>query len=42
MKRSTIDQILELQVLIERRLEYRQGFWAAYVDFKKAFESVVR
>ena len=38
-KRSTI---LWLRVLIERRLEYRQGFIAAYVDFKKAFDSVAR
>ena len=41
-KRSTIDRILELRVLIERRLEYREGFLAAYVDFKKAFNSVDR
>ena len=39
-KRSTIDRILGLHVLIERRLEYRPGFLAAYVDFKKAFDSV--
>ena len=41
-KRSTIDWILGLRVLIERRLEYRRGFIAAYVDFKKAFDSVDR
>ena len=41
-KRSTIDRILGLHVLIERRLEYRQGFLAAYADFKKAFDSVDR
>ena len=41
-KRSTIDRILGLRVLIERRLEFRRGFVAAYVDFKKAFDSVDR
>ena len=41
-KRSTIDRILGLRVLIERRLEYQRGFIAAYVDFKKAFDSVDR
>ena len=41
-KRSTVDRILGLRVLIERRLEYRWGFIAAYVDFKKAFDSVDR
>lgn len=40
--RSTIDRILALRVLIERRLEFRQGLLAAYVDFKKAFDSVHR
>ena len=29
-------------ILIERRLEYRRGFIAAYVDFQKAFDSVDR
>ena len=41
-KRSTIDRILGLRVLIERRLEYRPGFIAAYVEFKKAFDSMDR
>ena len=39
-KRSTIGRILGLRLLIERSLEYRQGFLAAYVDVKKAFNSV--
>ena len=41
-KRSTIDRILGLRILIQRRLEYRRSFMAAYVDFKKAFDSVDR
>ena len=41
-KKSTIDRILALRVLVERRLEFRQGLLAAYVDFKKAFDSVHR
>ena len=31
-----------MRTLIQRRLEYRQGFVAAYVDLKKAFDSVDR
>ena len=41
-KKSTVDRILALRVLVERRLEFQQGFLAAYVDFKKAFDSVHR
>jgi sorting nexin-29 len=41
-KKSTIDRILALRVLIERRLEFRQRLLAAYVDLKKAFDSVHR
>ena len=41
-KKSTTDRILALRVLIERRLEYRQKLLAAYVDLKKAFDSVHR
>ena len=41
-KRSTSDWFLGLRVLIERRLEYRRGFIAASVDFKKPFDSVDR
>ena len=40
--KSTIDRILALRVLVERRREFRQGFLAAYVDLKKAFDSVHR
>ena len=39
-KRSTIDGILALRVLTERRREFRQGLLAAYVDLCKAFDSV--
>ena len=41
-KRSTIDRILALRVLTERRREIRQGLLAAYVDLCKAFDSVNR
>merc|ERR1712035_150031 len=40
--KSTIDRILALRVLMERRLEFRQGLLAVYVDLKKAFDSVHR
>ena len=40
--KSTTDRILALRVLVERRLEFRQGLLAAYVDLKKAFDSVHR
>ena len=41
-KRSTIDHILALRVLTERRREFQQGLLAAYVDLCKAFDSVNR
>ena len=41
-KKSTTDRILALRVLIERRREFRQGLLAAYVDLRKAFDSVDR
>ena len=31
-KRSTIDRFLALRVLTERRREFRQGLFAAFVD----------
>ena len=40
--KSTIDRILALRVLVERRLEFRQDLLAVYVDLKKAFDSVHR
>ena len=40
--KSTTDRILALCVLVERRREFRQGMLAAYVDLKKAFDSVHR
>ncbi|KAG0714105.1 LINE-1 retrotransposable element ORF2 protein [Chionoecetes opilio] len=40
--KSTTDRILALHVLMERRREFRQGMLAAYVDLKKAFDSVHR
>ena len=41
-KKSTVDRILALRVLIERRREFRQPFFGAYVDFRKAFDSIHR
>ena len=41
-KKSTTDRILALRVLVERRREFRQRMLAAYVDLKKAFDSVHR
>ncbi|KAG0726185.1 LINE-1 retrotransposable element ORF2 protein [Chionoecetes opilio] len=40
--KSTTDRILALRVLVERRREFGQGMLAAYVDLKKAFDSVHR
>ena len=40
--KSTVDRILALRVLVERRLEFRESLLAAFVDFKKAFDSVHR
>ncbi len=38
--KSTIDRILSLRVLVECRREFQQGMLAAYVDLRKAFDSV--
>ncbi|XP_069988579.1 uncharacterized protein [Penaeus vannamei] len=40
--KSTIDCILALQVMVERRREFGRGLLAAYIDLKKAFDSVQR
>merc|ERR1712035_203667 len=40
--KSTTDRILALRVLLERRLEFRQGLLSVYVDLKKAFDTVHR
>ena len=40
--KSTTDNILALRVLVERRREFRQRVLAAYIDLKKAFDSVDR
>ena len=40
--RSTVDRILTLRVLSERRRAFNQPLFAAYVDLKKAFDSVDR
>ena len=41
-KRSTIDHILALEVLIEHRRQLRQELLAAFVDLWKALDSVNR
>ena len=41
-KRSTIDRILALRILIERKREYQQRFLAVFVDLRKAFDSIDR
>ena len=41
-KGSTIDRVLALRVLTERRREFRQGLLAPYVDLCKAFDAVNR
>ena len=38
--KSTTDHILALRVLVECQRGFRQGMLAAYVDLKKAFDSV--
>ena len=41
-KKFTTDRILALLVLVECRREFQRGLLAAYVDLKKAFDSVHR
>ncbi|KAI8518904.1 hypothetical protein Bbelb_021610 [Branchiostoma belcheri] len=40
--RSTVDRILTLRLLAEKRREFRKPLYAAYVDLKQAFDSVDR
>ena len=40
--KSTIDRILALRLIVERRREFGRGLLAAYIDLKKAFDSVHR
>ena len=42
LRKSTVDRILAFRVLIERRMEFRQPFFGAYVDFRNAFDSIHR
>ena len=39
---STLDRIVALRLLAERRLEYRQPLYAAYIDLRAAFDSLDR
>ena len=41
-KKSTVDRILALRVLTQRLRDFRIGLLAAYVDLRKAFDSVNR
>ena len=40
--RSTLDHIIALRLLAERRHEYRQPFYAAYIDLRIAFDPLDR
>ena len=40
--RSTLDRIVALRLLAERRLEYRQPLYAVYIDLRAAFDSLDR
>lgn len=40
--KTTIDMILALRVLVDRRLEFQHGLLAAYIDLKKTLETVMR
>nr|XP_013189558.1 unnamed protein product [Amyelois transitella] len=37
---STIEHILAMRVLIEKTTEYQMPLWLAFIDYKKAFDSV--
>ena len=41
-KKSTVDRILALRVVTERLRDFRIGLMAAYVDLRKAYDSVNR
>lgn len=41
-QRSTIDRIAALKLILQRRHEFQEPFWVAYVDFHSAFDSVDR
>ena len=40
--RSTLDRIIAIRLLAERRHEYRQPLYAAYIDLRAAFDSLDR
>ncbi|KAL0810833.1 hypothetical protein ABMA28_010143 [Loxostege sticticalis] len=37
---STMDHILTLRIVIEKTTEYNMPLWLAFIDYKKAFDSV--
>jgi len=37
-RRSTIDRIATLKMILQRRHEFRKPCWVAYVDFRSAFD----
>ncbi|XP_037803932.1 uncharacterized protein LOC119598352 [Penaeus monodon] len=42
IQKSTVDCVLAFRVLVECRPEFQQGMLVAYVDLKKAFDSMHR
>jgi len=38
----TVDQLLVISQIIEKKFEYRQNVWQVFVDFKKAYDSIHR
>ena len=40
-RRSTIEQIFNLQILCEKYLQHQQGLYHVFIDFKKAFDRVL-
>ena len=38
--RSTTEQIFNLRILCEKYLQYQQGHYHVFIDFKKAFDRV--
>ena len=38
--RSTMEHIFNLRILCEKYLEYQQGLYRVFIDFKKAFDRV--
>lgn len=37
---STLDHILAMRIMVEKTTEYQMTLWLAFIDYKKAFDSV--